>query len=217
MAVQMDEKTPQQDLSRKELKALAKARRPWFMKKRFWALGLVGVIAVGSAIGSGSGGSDKDADPIAQGGTENSTSSESGSNAKLFPGRPDAKGEDQERNIGEAAKLSGYTTTVTAAAFKQSVSDFEKDGYVVLDATILNRDDKAQSYNTFDWKLQTPSGQVLDPTFSSVDTIGSGDLVSGGNVAGKVVFKVGSQKGDFFIIYKPDAFDGARGIWKVAV
>jgi hypothetical protein len=42
----------------------------------------------------------------------------------------------------------------------------------------------------------------------------SGDLVSGSKVSGKVVFEVGSQKSDIFIIYKPDAL---RGIWKVAV
>ena len=38
-----------------------------------------------------------------------------------------------------------------------------------------------------------------------------------GTVSGKVVFEVGSTKGDFFIIYKPDAFDAARGLWKVTV
>jgi hypothetical protein len=27
----------------------------------------------------------------------------------------------------------------------------------------------------------------------------------------------GSQKGDLFLIYEPDAFDAARGIWKVTV
>ena len=106
---------------------------------------------------------------------------------------------------------------MTNAGFEQSVSDFEKNGYVMADVTILNRDDRAQPYNTFDWKLQTPNGQVVDPTFSSADQLGSGDLVSGGNVAGKLVFEGGAQKGDFFIIYKPDAFDEARGIWKVAV
>jgi hypothetical protein len=34
-------------------------------------------------------------------------------------------------------------------------------------------------------------------------------------VAGKVVFEIGSELGDFFVIYKPDPFDAARGVWKV--
>lgn len=85
------------------------------------------------------------------------------------------------------------------------------------EVTIENRDDKAQPYNTFDWKLQTPNGQVIDPSITSGQTLGSGDLVNGGKTSGTVVFEVGATKGDFFIIYKPDAFDAARGIWKVTV
>jgi hypothetical protein len=216
MSVQIDDK-PTQDLSRKELKALAKAKRPWYMKKRFWALGVVGVIAAAAAAGGG--GDNSDADPINQSGSESTaTESESStSNDKLFPNRPDSQREDQERNIGGEARLSGYTTTVTAAGFQQAVSDFEEDGYIVADVKIFNRDDKAQPYNVFDWSLQTPNGQVVDIDFTTVETLSSGDLVPGGEVTGKVVFEVGTQKGDFYLIYKPDAFDGARGIWKVTV
>jgi Domain of unknown function (DUF4352)/Protein of unknown function (DUF2510) len=135
----------------------------------------------------------------------------------LFPGRVDAQKEDQERNIGEGAMLSGYTATVTSAAFQPSLSSFETDGYVIIDVTILNRDKKAQPYNLFDWRLQTPSGSVINPTFTSVGALSSADLVSGGTVTGKVVFEVGAETGDFYIIYKPDPLDAARGIWKVTV
>lgn len=49
---------PHSDLNHKQLKALAKASRPWYAKKRFWALGVVGIIIVAMAAGSsgGSGG-----------------------------------------------------------------------------------------------------------------------------------------------------------------
>lgn len=40
------------------------------------------------------------------------------------------------------------------------------------------------------------------------------NIVKGGKVSGKVVFEVGATKGDFYVIYKPDPFDAARGIWK---
>jgi uncharacterized protein DUF4352 len=216
MAIQMDvpPQLDEKNMSHKELKALAKARRPWYLKKRFWLLGVVGIIIIASVAGSSG---SKDNSNSAQPGsvTQDTKATETGSNAKLFPGRVDAQRADKERNIGQSVELSGYTATVTAAGYQASVSDFEKGGYVVSDVTILNRDDRAQSYNTFDWKLQTPSGQVLDPTFTTVNQLGSGDLVKGGSVAGKVVFEVGSQKGDFYIIYKPDAFDSDRGIWKV--
>ena len=186
-----------------------KARRP------LWLLGAVGLIVI--LMGATSCSSDDDKSSAQPGNvTQDTKATETTkSNATLFPGRVDSKREDKERNIGQGVEISGYTTTVTAAAFKQSVSDYEDEGYVMVDVTILNRDDKAQSYNLFDWKLQTASGQVLDPTFTSGEMLGSGNLVKGGTVAGKVPFKVGTEKGDFYIIYKPDAFDAARGIWKV--
>ena len=166
-------------------------------------------------IASGGGDDGKGSNVASSGDTETTAAgAENNGDAKLFAGRPDAQREDQERNIGESAKLSGYTATVTSADFQQTVSDFEDKGYIVVEVTIENRDDKAQPYNYFDWKLQTPAGQVIDPAFVTGDTLGSGDLVKGGKVSGKVVFEVGATKGDFYVIYKPDAFDAARGIWK---
>jgi hypothetical protein len=137
--------------------------------------------------------------------------------ATLFPGRPDAQREDREANIGDAVELSGYTVTVTSAGFVQRVSDFEEDGYIKVSVSYLNRDDQAQPYNLFDWRLQTPAGQVIDPTFTTAPTLGSGDLVEGGTVSGDVYFEPGAETGDFYIIWKPDLFDAARGIWKVTV
>lgn len=216
MIMDVTDKPSEAALSHKELKALAKARRPWFMKKRFWLLGVAGAAVI---LGMATSGGDEADKPTVGGSTAAAAGSadEAAQPETLFPGRIDAQREDQERNIGGSAELSGYTATVTSAGFQQSVSDFETDGYVVVDVNIFNRDDSAQPYNTFDWKLQTPGGQVIEPTFSSVDQLGSGDLVHGGSVTGKIVFEVGSETGDFYVIYKPDAFDAARGIWKVAV
>ncbi len=137
----------------------------------------------------------------------------------LFPGRIDAQKEDQERNIGEAARLSGYTSAVTSAVFRQSFDSYSKAGYVVVNVSVENRDDRAQAYSPSDWKIQLPSGQVIDHTYESDagKEIGSGDLVKGGKAQGVVVFETGNQKGDYYIIYKPDPYDAARGIWKVTV
>lgn len=41
-----------ENLNRKQLKALAKASRPWYLKKRFWALGVIAVIIIAIAAGS---------------------------------------------------------------------------------------------------------------------------------------------------------------------
>lgn len=204
----------------KAAKARDKAMRPWWKKKRvILPLGLVVLIAIAAIAGGGDSdtGTTEVTKTTGTGETTETTAAgaETDGDTKLFPGRPDSQREDQERNIGEAAKLSGYTATVTSAGFQESISDFETKGYIVVEATIENRDDKAQSYNYFDWKLQTPNGQVMDPTFSTVDgLLNSGDLVKGGKVSGKVVFEVGAMKGEFYVIYKPDQFDAARGIWK---
>lgn len=136
---------------------------------------------------------------------------------KLFPGRVDAQREDQERNVGQEVRLSGYTTTLNEAAYKSSLSDYNKDGYIAIDVSIENRDDRAQSYNPYDWKIQWPSGQVKEHDSVSVDDLDSGDLVKGGKVTGKLYFEVGNTKGDFYVIYKPDSWNAARGIWKVTL
>ena len=83
--------------------------------------------------------------------------------SKLFPGRPDIKKDDIERNMGGSVETSGYTATVTEAGFQQSLNQFEEEGYMVAQVTLLNRDTKAQSFNTFNWKLITPQGTIVDP------------------------------------------------------
>lgn len=134
----------------------------------------------------------------------------------LYAGRVDTQREDQERAIGEPVRLSGYTAVAVSAAFEEQLNDFATEGYVVVDVTVVNRDDTTQPVNPFDWRLQTPAGQVLDITFLGDNFAGS-DLVTGGSISGQVVFEIGGTRGDFFLIYKPDPFDAARGIWKVTV
>lgn len=196
-------------------KARAKAMRPWYKKKRF-LLPLVLVLIV--VIASIAGGGDDDSKVATDGTT---TTSGDGGGAKkantLFPGRPDAKKADIERNVGQSAELSGYTVTIVKAGFQGEISEFEKDGYLVADVTVLNRDDKAQSYNVFEWKLITPAGQIIDPTITSKKQLGSGDLAKDGTVSGQVIWEVGSQKGDYYVIYDPADFGDERGVWKATI
>ena len=137
-------------------------------------------------------------------------------NPAVDPANPDGQEEDQNVEVGESVELSGYTTTVESAQFTEQLSELETEGYLVADVHVFNRDDEAQPYNLLDWRLQTPNGQILDPTFTSADgVLSAGDLIKGGNVRGKVIFEIGAATGEFFLIYKPDPFDAARGLWKV--
>ncbi len=200
-------------------KARAKAMRPWYKKKRFIIpLALVALLIIIAVAGAGTDTANDTDTNVATDAPTTAPEATDDDDARLFPGRPDYKKGDKERNIGQPAELSGYTVTVTKAAFQQRLSQFEDDGYIVADVTMLNRDDKAQSYNPFDWKLITPGGQIIDPTFSSAPGgLTSGDLVQGGSVSGKLTWEAGAQKGDFYIIYDPPDFGDERAVWKATV
>jgi hypothetical protein len=179
-----------------------KTRRPRYLTKRLWLLGLVGVIVIATLAGCG-GGTDDDKSSAAPGSVTQDTnaSATTGSDVKLFP-----QPEDKETSLGQSVEIAGSTATVTALAFRQSISERKKDGYIVAGVSI--RSDSATgsetSYNLADnWKLQTPSGRVLDPI------VGANDLT-----ISQLPFEVGAEKGDFYLIYKTER-DSARGIWKV--
>lgn len=136
---------------------------------------------------------------------------------RLYPNRVDAQPDDKEQNMGGSVMLSGYTTTAKTATFQKKLDDYSTKGYIVVDVNVFNRDKASQPYDSYDWHLQTPNGQIIDPTSMFDDDMGSGALVNGGNVSGQVAFEVGSLKGEYYLIYAPDFWDDARGIWKVTI
>lgn len=172
---------------------------------------------IGAALGS-------DTDGTSQGTSGDSsetTVKPADTKRDIYPNRPDKQKDDHEAAIGEEVRLSGYTTKVVQAGWTQQLDPYVlKAGYVTTTVTIANRDDKAQRYSITDWKIITPSGQVVDASFAGLaDDKGlkSGDLVKGGTVTGDLAFEVGNTKGDYFIIYDPDSFSSPRGVWKVTV
>jgi hypothetical protein len=155
---------------------------------------------------------------IAGGGKDDTSSSNEGASSEqdLFPGRPDEKRGDKERVVGQAAELSGYTVTLASARFQPALSMFEDNGYLVAAVDVLNRDDQAQPYNTFEWKLITPGGTIIDPYFGG-QQLGSGDLAQGGRKSGNVIWEVAGQRGDFYVIYDPLDTGSDRAVWKVTL
>jgi hypothetical protein len=126
--------------------------------------------------------------------------------------------EDQVVGFGDSVELSGYTTTVDNAGFEESLSELESAGYLVADVTIVNRDAEPQPFSIGDWTVQTPDGQLIPATLTSGadDRLVGGMLTAKGRVEGRITFEIGTDAGgDYFVIYKPDPFDAARGIWKV--
>jgi hypothetical protein len=186
--------------------------RPWYRKKRWWALGIIVAVIAVSAIASIAGDDDETepaaSDIAAEAGDEADDTDTR--NLDLYPDRPDRQDQDHEAAVGDSVRLVGYTATVTGA---EIVNDPVWGEQLHVSVTVENRDDRAQPYNTFDWRIQDASGRVVDPTIG--DNIGSGDLVEGGTVSGTVAFDAGP--GTYFVIYKPDPFNAARGIWQIDV
>lgn len=175
-------------------------------------VGLAGALASdddSSESGSGGGGGATADD------CEGPRDTEDTRNLCLYPERPDRQDEDHEAELGQAVRISGYTATATGSQVVPGLLDGQ---VLVAEVVVENRDDAAQPYNMFDWRLQTPDGQVIDPwgIAEADDSISSGDLVGGGRVEGTVSFEV-ETTGDHYLIYKPDPFDAARGIWLLPV
>lgn len=138
----------------------------------------------------------------------------------LYPGRPGAQKKDRERLIGKPLELSGWTTTVNQVVYKKTVSTIDTDGYLVATITLVNRDKKSQTYNLFDWQIQTPAGQLVNANFTGAKgVLNSASLINGGTVTADVIYQVGkpAPKGKYYVVWKPDAFNDDRGLWEFTV
>lgn len=128
-----------------------------------------------------------------------------------YPGRERA---DRLAAPNGPIELSGFTTTVAGVARS---TDALTRKLICGDVTIRNRDNTAQRYSSFDFRLQTPGGDVKDATISTGATLDSGDLIAGGSKTGKVCWDDPGQRGQYVVIWKPDVFNADRGIWLVTL
>ena len=125
--------------------------------------------------------------------------------ATLYPDRANQYREDQERRIGESVMIGGYTATVTDVALD------EEGRSITVDVEISNRDDGPQRVDSTQWTLVNPRVQTIDASGSTFTTT---ELAGDETVAASVSFTVDPEEaGDYYIQYKPEALDAARGIW----
>lgn len=175
-------------------------------------LGVVGGVASGR-LGDSTGGTVASAEP-----TPGSTTPPTAEDARLYPDRPDTRPGDREVAIGQGVAFGGYTTGVDGAAFQQTLGgQFVGKGYIVTAVSILNRAPTEQPYDESHWKLQTPAGAVIDKTFATTPSLGSGTLTANERATGRVVFEVGAEKGHFYLLYAPSPGGADRGVWKVTL
>lgn len=134
-----------------------------------------------------------------------------GNPGELFPDRPNQYREDQERELGDAARLSGYTATVESVAYDGA-------GQVTVSVRVENRDEEPQPMFGTDWRLVSPGGHTYDPSSSTLPSTGEvGDVPVTGDVSFTVDATAAEAEGDFYVLYKPDALDAAQGVWSFTV
>jgi hypothetical protein len=145
--------------------------------------------------------------------------SQGGATEYRFADRADKQPEDVEVLPGETVDIGGLEMTLSDVSYTANLSDFDKaqngKTFMVANVTLKNNSGDTKPYNYYDFRIQTSGGQVLDPTIVTIDTLGSGDLVNGGTVEGKIVFELPKEDGHQYVIWKPGAFDAARGVVQV--
>jgi hypothetical protein len=135
----------------------------------------------------------------------------------LYAARVGVTKDDHEAALADCVRVageSGYVNTVTVIN-----PSYGSDQGILANVTVRNRDKKQNDYNMFDWKIQTPAGTIESATIFMGDTkpdLGSGQLVTGGEVTGNVVFDYAGP-GTYYVIWKPDAFNSGSGVWGVVL
>jgi hypothetical protein len=159
------------------LKAIRKAQRPWYQKKRFLIpLVLVALVLVTSALSSG----DDTAPPPTAGGPA----------PVAPPARTDDDPDFVATTYGQTADSSGLQLTATAP---KPVTEIGSSYYCTTVTYVNNTGDQA-SFNAFDWKMTDTEGVEVDTTIGGTrNYLGSGELRPGGRKSGDVCF---SKQGD---------------------
>jgi hypothetical protein len=128
---------------------------------------------------------------------------------ELFADRANQYREDRERGIGEPVMIGGYTTTVTDATL-----DVEGRS-IRVDVEIANRDQEPQRVDATQWTLVNPRVQTIEASTAMFPVT---ELAGGDTVTAQVSFTVDpSEIGQYYIQYKPEILDAARGIWQMTV
>jgi hypothetical protein len=133
-------------------------------------------------------------------------------NLCLYPDRDDRQPDDHEARPGDGVRIAGYTATVRSAFVHELVLD-DQLGIAV---EIRNRDERTQPFGPLDWKIQTRDGSTVTPTQNERDdALGTGELDQGEAVEGTLLFEL--EPGTYYVLYRPDLFNQARGVWEIEV
>ena len=133
-------------------------------------------------------------------------------NLCLYPDRPDRQPDDHEAEVGSAVRLAGLTASLDEGFMHQLVLADQ----LTLRVTIHNRDDRPKTFGSTDWKVLDVDGNPVNPTRSErEDSLRTGELAPGETVTGTIAYDL--PAGTYYVVYRPEAINQARGIWQVDV
>lgn len=184
-----------------------------------WGLIIVGVLIVLGIIASLTGGGD-DSSNTSDGSSATSAPADAGSEEQPAEDNAEASEAIEEEpttdfGVGETYTTSnGLDITVDSMAF---ASDALGGSYVGVTVTYTNNGDEQQSFNPYDWKLQSPAGLISDPTIAGLDQLSYGDLAPGGTASGTIYFDAGDS-GEYTAVWEPTfSFSGDNATWNAAL
>ena len=164
---------------------------------------------------------------IGCGGGSPEADTESQPRPRLYTDRPDAQDKDIEIAAGAPGTLMGWEVTASFAEAAKAVGTFEEAGqgkhFVVLNVIVKRVGDKldnllGQNFFNSEFSLQTPAGQVADPSMSSkAPMLVPGDMVSGEQVEGYLTYEVPAESGMHYLLFKPLKFDADRLVWGIEI
>lgn len=133
-------------------------------------------------------------------------------NLCLYPDRPDRQSDDHEAEVGSAVRLAGLTASLDEGFMHQLVLADQ----LTIRVTIHNRDDRPKTYGSTDWKVLDAGGNPVTPVNSErEDALRTGELDAGETVTGTIAYDL--PAGAYYVVYRPEAINQARGIWRVDV
>ncbi len=179
-------------------------KKPIFKRGWFWAIVIIIVIGIGVAASS------KDNEPQKVG--DSSGNSEQASNT------------NQDFAVGDVIGIDGQEISVvsverdytTGDEFTQPSSGKE---YVKVSLKIQNKSNDTKSFNALNWEMESSDG-VIDDYMKAVlaqadDSLGSGDLATGGTKNGSIVFEVPAGDTGLKLHFKPSLWSNKETIIKL--
>lgn len=135
---------------------------------------------------------------------------------KLYPERPDARPDDQERRVGGEAGIADVTAILSASAFAPNFQN--GSNYMVVRVALTSNSPEPRQVGPSDFRLVTPDGELLPSAeVTAPDLLEETTLQQGEVAPGVVYFDVGDRTGPHWVEWNLVGEDAPVGAWQIPV